>query len=129
MRQLMIEGMAPADAARSALTDDLVPAGQHRTNGVANKGSGRRSVPLRSKPPRTRGLARAALALDAISIASIMRQALHECGVIEAWSQVAAPVLPAIGDSCALTGTGIELEHLLSTQLQAAFDARTGVLI
>ena len=128
MRRLMIEGMAPAEAARTALADDLVPAGLDRTSDLSNKGSGGRSVPLTSQLPRTRGLARAVLALDAVSIASTMRQTLDEYGVIEAWSQVAAPVLVAIGERSALTGTGIELEHLLSAQLQAVFDARAGAL-
>ena len=128
MRRFMIDGMAPAEAAHTALSGESMSAQPHRTTDPLNKGSGGRSVPLASQLPRARGLARAALALDAVSIKSTMRQALEEYGVVEAWSQVAAPVLVAIGERSALTGTGIELEHLLSTQLQAVFDARAGEL-
>lgn len=128
MRRLMIGGMAPAEAARAALAGGDPSKHPVAATDPSARGSGGRSVPLASGLPRTRGLARAALALDPVSIASTMRLALAEYGVVEAWSQVAAPVLAAIGGRSAMTGSGIELEHLLSTQLQAVFDARAGQL-
>lgn len=48
-------------------------------------------------------------------------QALHELKTTETWNQVLRPVLVAIGVHWQRTGSGIEIEHLLSQAITAAF--------
>jgi hypothetical protein len=153
MRRLILDGVPPGEAARAALAaaPDLMPAGQPASSaglspgpelagadptalaagaGLAPAvwGAGGRSLPLPGRLPQARGLARAALALDGPAIAGALDRSLGEHGVVVTWEQLAVPVLTAIGERNAATGSCVDAEHLLSAQLLAALAARAGRL-
>jgi MerR family transcriptional regulator, light-induced transcriptional regulator len=64
--------------------------------------------------PAARGVARAAMHLDAPAIREILDMVIGEHGVIGAWNQVIMPVLIGIGDRYQATRRFVEVEHLLS---------------
>jgi DNA-binding transcriptional MerR regulator len=146
MRQLVVDGVPPADAARIALAsgpasspadpaagDGRVPPGdgaqpgepdgpvgaaggraaRDRVTGPARRGGGR-ILALPGAPPEVRGLARAAMALDAQTMTVTIRAALRSAGVDDTWHRLLVPVLTAIGERWSSTGEGVEVEHLLS---------------
>lgn len=61
-----------------------------------------------------RGLTAAAGALDARACASVLQRSLETRGVIWTWDEVLRPVLVSVGRTWARTGTGVEVEHMLS---------------
>lgn len=111
MQRLIVEGVAPNEAARWALLD--------RSSSL--------SSPLPSTPPdlvaAARGLHRAALRLDAPAVRHRVAMAVHDFGVVMAWDGVIRPVLTALGDRHVITGGLIEVEHLLSGCVSAVFGA------
>jgi len=72
---------------------------------------------------RARALGRAALALDADTARGLLADSVAATGVQATWDDVARPVLAAVGQRWADTGTGIEIEHLLSDCVTAVFSA------
>ena len=72
---------------------------------------------------RARGLGRAALALDADTIRGVLTDAIAATGVHATWDEVIRPVLAAVAQRWVDTGTGIEIEHLLSDCVTRAFSA------
>ena len=148
MRRLVLDGMPPGEAARAALATESAaePAQGDLAQGElaqgelaqgepdlgerdrAAWGAGGRSLPLPGQLPQARGLARAALALDGPAIAGLLDRALDSSGVAATWERLAVPVLTAVGERAATSGTCIDVEHLLSTQLLAALAARVGRL-
>ena len=133
MRRLVLDGIPPSEAARAALAaepaakPDLGEPAQGEPAQAA-WGAGGRSLPLPGQLPQARGLARAALALDGPAIAGLLDRALDSSGVVPTWERLAVPVLIAVGERTATTGTCIDVEHLLSTQLLAALAVRVGRL-
>jgi DNA-binding transcriptional MerR regulator len=121
MRRLVLAGLPPAEAARAALSAQ--PAPESAATGPA-WGTGGRSLSLPDQLPATRGLARAALALDAGAIAQLLDYSLDQAGVVQTWDQLATPVLNALGQEQAATGQCVDVEHVLSAQLLTAFAAR-----
>jgi DNA-binding transcriptional MerR regulator len=143
MRRLVLDGMPPGEAARAALASESAaepaqgepargePARGEPARGEPDRaawGAGGRSLPLPGQLPQARGLARAALALDGPAIAGLLDRALDSSGVVATWERLAVPVLTAVGERTATSGTCIEVEHLLSTQLLAALAARVSRL-
>ena len=138
MRRLVLDGMPPGEAARAALALESAaepalgePAQGEPAQGepaLPTWGAGGRSLPLPGQLPQARGLARAALALDGPAIAGLLDRALESSGVVPTWERLAVPVLTAVGERTATSGTCIDVEHLLSTQLLAALAARVGRL-
>jgi DNA-binding transcriptional MerR regulator len=134
MRRLVLDGIPPSEAARAALATESAPASEPPAQAprtepdLAAWGAGGRSLPLPGQLPQARGLARAALALDGPAIAGLLDRALDSSGVVPTWERLAVPVLIAVGERAATTGTCIDVEHLLSTQLLAALAARVGRL-
>jgi DNA-binding transcriptional MerR regulator len=134
MRRLVLDGIPPSEAARAALATESRPVTEPAAQApraepdLAAWGAGGRSLPLPGQLPQARGLARAALALDGPAIAGLLDRALDSSGVVPTWERLAVPVLIAVGERAATTGTCIDVEHLLSTQLLAALAARVGRL-
>jgi MerR family transcriptional regulator, light-induced transcriptional regulator len=129
MRRLVLDGMPPSEAARMALAPP--PAAEPATQeppDLAAWGAGGRSLRLAGQQPRVRGLARAALALDARAIATVLERSLDASGVVATWERLAVPVLTAVGERSAADGSCVDAEHLLSAQLIGAFAARAGRL-
>jgi len=140
MRSLVFEGCSPADAAHAALASEICPEAVDvatSTNGTAaydspevesvpsepvrrGRAGGGAVVPIHGGSPRARGLARAALALDAPSVRRLVTESLHERGTVWTWDHLLAPVLIGVGQRFESTGQGIDLEHLLSEGIVGA---------
>ena len=144
MRRLVLDGVPPADAARLAIdhaappgADDGPPPGpsgrlsrsdgaRHdgaRHDGARPGGPGGRVLALPGGSAESRGLARAAMALDAVSMRAAVDRALAEHGVIPTWTELLCPVLVAVGERWAATGEGVEVEHLLAETAGSALRA------
>ncbi|MFD6972295.1 B12-binding domain-containing protein, partial [Streptomyces sp. NPDC059949] len=119
MCRLTAQGVPPAEAARVARGSDpvapAVPAGGSRAPGGPN------SLPLGEVRPECRGLARAALRLDAPAVEELLDASLAEYGLLTAWEDVMAPTLHAVGRKWASAGERyVEVEHLLSWHVSSA---------
>ena len=137
VRRLTLEGVPPADAARlvlageqdgvprSTVTAPPLPGGPDRASEVEiGRPGGGRVIPLPGGGPTARGLARAAMALDAAACLRLLTEQLRTRGVVPTWQDVARPVLHGVGERWQATGKGVEVEHLLSECLLAALDGR-----
>lgn len=123
MQHALVRGAGPADAARYALTGPApVGAGPRLPDATRARGGGQ-TLPLPGVDPYARGLGRAALALDFPAARTVLTEAIAALGVAAAWDEVARPVLVAVAQRWAATGAGIEVEHLLSQSVTAAFSA------
>jgi DNA-binding transcriptional MerR regulator len=127
MRSLTLQGVAPAQAAAAARAAQVDPAtadagyadaGAAAVNGdlpgAAGRAGGGAVLALGRVDPRTRGLARAAQALDAPRVTATLSEALARDGVAVAWESLIKPVLVAIGRRWSEGKIGIDVEHLLS---------------
>lgn len=141
MRRLVLDGVPPADAARLAVeqvpaprsADDGPPPGPSGRLGTvgddglveprAAGGPGGRVLALPGASPDVRGLARAAMALDAGAVRSALDHSLRTYGAIVTWDELLTPVLVAVGERWAATGDGIEVEHMLSETAVGALRA------
>ncbi|HET8615321.1 MAG TPA: MerR family transcriptional regulator [Actinomycetales bacterium] len=134
MRRLTHEGVSPADAARMALAGDTADAVPRQTGRVidlvpadpsaspahdhaTSRSGGGRVLPLPDATPAVRGLARAAMALDAGALTESFQRYLERLSVLEVWERLMVPLLRGVGDRWASTGEGIEVEHLLSESI------------
>ena len=102
MRRLITSGVAPCDAAirakahEGSLTfDNLVEEFVVRDDVVDS-------------------LLRASKSLDKNFVETVLRHDIADNGVIASWTEVIVPLLFLVGDEWAATGTGIEVEHMLS---------------
>ena len=102
MRRLISSGVAPSDAAIKAKAhkgklsvEDLVEEFEIREDVVD-------------------ALHRAAKSLDKNFVETLLRKDIADNGVIASWTEVIVPLLFLVGDEWAATGTGIEVEHMLS---------------
>jgi hypothetical protein len=59
-----------------------------------------------------------------MAIARQLERSLDLDGVLATWEKLVAPVLVAIGERYAATGSCVDVEHLLSAQVLTAFAAR-----
>jgi MerR family transcriptional regulator, light-induced transcriptional regulator len=129
MRRLMLEGVSAADAAHAAL-ERPVAARRGLLRGRAREApsarparsrtGGGQVVPLRDASPAARGLARAAMALDAQACAELLDNSLTKRGVLVSWQDMVIPVLGGLGDRWRATGRGVEIEHLLTQCVEDA---------
>lgn len=145
MRRLVLDGVPPADAARIAL--DQVPADRSAPGppgpsgrlssldespagadapGLAAGGPGGRVLAVPGADPAVRGLARAAMALDTGAVRDALERSIAEQGVIATWDELLRPVLVAAGHRWAVTGEGIEVEHMLSDTAMGVFRSLPG---
>jgi hypothetical protein len=112
----------PAEAARLARQGDAPPrlaGGGERPAPAARESAresgGRSALPLGTVRPECRGLARAAVRLDAPAVQRMLRQVVEELGTVTAWDEVMLPALRAAGRKWAAEGERyVEVEHLLS---------------
>jgi DNA-binding transcriptional MerR regulator len=132
MRRLMLEGVTAADAARASLEQAAPPPRRGRRRGrgrdafpaaavaVRRRPGGGQVVPLREASPAARGLARAAMSLDAHTCAEMLASNMARRGVLVCWQDMVIPVLGGVGDRWRATGRGVEIEHLLSECVEDA---------
>lgn len=132
MRRLMLAGVSPAQAAVAALDAEPTPVDEPlrppvlrgRTGRVGRAGGGR-VVPLRDASPAARGLARAAMALDASACSAAIGSSLSRRGVVPTWQELVLPVLAGLGERWRASGRGVEVEHLLSECVEDGLRAVT----
>lgn len=118
MRRLTLDGVAPAEAARVALA---TPSADPVLDAAPSPAGGGRVLALPGGSAATRGLARAAMALDDHACRHLVQSALEAVGVVRAWQELLVPVLTTVGERWAETGEGIEVEHLLSEVAMSIF--------
>lgn len=122
MRALTLRGVAPAQAAAAALAADVDPATAAALTDHAEP-TGRTdggALPQGGIDPQTRGLARAAQALDAPRVTAMLAAALARDGVAMAWESLIKPALVATGRRWSEGKVGVDVEHLLSECVLAA---------
>lgn len=113
MRQLVLQGVTPAEAARHALGSSGQPPAKPGRHGG-------RVLPLPEADDVVRGLARAAMALDADALTGALTEHLGRHGVVPTWEGLIAPLLVSVGQRWEKTGEGVEVEHLVSDCVSAA---------
>ncbi|MEU9375088.1 MerR family transcriptional regulator [Streptomyces sp. NPDC048255] len=117
MCRLTARGVPPAEAARAAR--GAAPSGPARQPRGGPGGQG--ALPLGEVRPESRGLARAAVRLDASAVQELLEAALAELGLVTAWEEIIAPTLHAVGRKWASAGERyVEVEHLLSWHVSGA---------
>ena len=125
MRNLVLQGVAPAKAAQLAVTNDLPPAKlQPSTLGGSKESFGslpKNVVALDSPKNLIRGLTRAATMLDQDSCRRIIGQLIDSKGVVWVWDNVLVETLQALGQKWEQTGQGIEVEHLIVEVIESEF--------
>ena len=121
MCRMTAAGIPPAEAARAAkaLTDGPhaidadAPPGRH----ASRSGSG---LPLGSARQDCKGLARAAVRLDALAVQEQLTAAIARHGLVVTWEEILAPALQAVGRKWQSAGERyVEVEHLLSWHISA----------
>ncbi|MGY1581141.1 MerR family transcriptional regulator [Streptomyces sp. MN13] len=136
MCALTATGLPPAEAARLAIGEagaDVAPPSKRRTatagpprrvaGGRSRAGSGLRLGDARQE---CRGVARAALRLDAAALDGLLEAAIAEHGLVAAWTEVIMPTLQAVGRKWESSGERyIEVEHFLSWHVSGALRRHT----
>lgn len=143
MRRLTAQGVTPAEAAAWArrvpiplepaaapvipspspsfdpppAPDDL--SADRAGDGLARDGGGH-AISVGRAGPAARGLARAAIRLDAPALRDIIEMTIANRGVVRTWDEVIAPVLVGVGKRYEATLRYIEVEHLLSRSVTEA---------
>ena len=148
MRRLVVAGVSPVDAARDALSAEMLsrdddatePTAVHmasvtemiRRPAAANvttipestgRPGGGNVIALPGASATSRGLARAALALDGPTCTGIIDASIELVGVIATWNELLVPVLAGVGERWSLTGKGIEVEHMLTGAVVSSLSA------
>ncbi|MEU3660502.1 MerR family transcriptional regulator [Streptomyces sp. NPDC032940] len=127
MCALTATGLPPAEAARLARSEKSPTAVGSRSPA----GSSRASNPRRSRAGsglqlgdvrrECRGIARAALRLDAAVLDELLLAAITEHGLVAAWTEVIVPTLQAVGRKWETSGEKyVEVEHFLSWHVSGA---------
>lgn len=134
MRRLVLAGVAPAEAARAARELDVASLGATPEEGAtisplttsesSNRHGGGHIVAMPGGAPAARGLARAAVSLDSGACESIISETLSRRGVVWTWDHLLVPVLIGVGQRWEQTGTGIEVEHVLSEAVQSVLNSK-----
>lgn len=114
MHLAVIAGVSPA-AAAAAVVGTPAPGGGRR----GGPGGAVLAVPGAGR--EARGLARAAARLDEMGVEDTVVDLLRDKGTLTAWNEILRPVLVAAGEHWQRTGTGIEIEHLLTQAVTTAF--------
>jgi DNA-binding transcriptional MerR regulator len=139
MRRLTTQGVSPAEAA--AWASRVPDPGEHRgrrdiafpadpaeivveptAHHPARDGGGH-AIPIGRAGPAARGLARAAVRLDAAAIRGLLQDSVETHGVVGTWETVVMPVLIGIGERYEATRQLIEVEHLTSRCVTEVFGA------
>ncbi|MEU5897623.1 MULTISPECIES: MerR family transcriptional regulator [Streptomyces] len=115
MCRLTALGVPPAEAARAALQESPVTLPRQRRGGDSG------NLSLGNVRQECRGLARAAVRLDAPAVETQLTTTVGEYGYTTGWEEVMAPALHAIGRKWASSGERyVEVEHLLSWHVSSS---------
>ncbi|MCA2212906.1 MerR family transcriptional regulator [Jidongwangia harbinensis] len=132
MRRLTAQGVTPAEAAswarRVPISDDspepppgpesLPPDAEPLDEGFRDGGG--HTIPVGRAGATARGLARAAMRLDAQALRDIITTTIADRGVVRAWDEAIMPVLVGVGERYAASLKFIEVEHLISRSVTEA---------
>ncbi|MFD3824762.1 MerR family transcriptional regulator [Streptomyces sp. NPDC058625] len=131
MCALTATGLPPAEAARLAL-DEAGPDAAPRDPDAAPREGNAAPVPQPAARAGTglrlgdvrqecRGVARAALRLDAAALDDLLRAVIEEHGLVAAWTEVIMPTLQAAGRKWEISRERyVEVEHFLSWHVSGA---------
>lgn len=109
-------GEAAGEAAQGRRNAGVAPRPSVRTRSRA--GSGLRLGDARQE---CKGIARAALRLDAAALDELLETAIAEHGLVAAWTEVIMPTLQAVGRKWESSGEKyVEVEHFLSWHVSGA---------
>lgn len=125
MCRLTSSGVPPAEAAQVAKG---AAAGSHaeRVSVRSRKSQASGALPLGDVRQECRGLARAAVRLDAPAVERQLADAVGQYGIVVAWQEVMMPTLHAVGRKWASSGDRyVEVEHLLSWHVSTALRRHT----
>jgi methanogenic corrinoid protein MtbC1 len=121
--------LPPAEAARLALDEAGPQTPPHQadsgqspppagTGGRSRAGTGLRLGDVRQE---CKGVARAALRLDAAALDGLLSAVIEEHGLVVAWAEVIMPTLQAVGRKWESSGERyVEVEHFLSWHVSGA---------
>ncbi|MEU6816740.1 MerR family transcriptional regulator [Streptomyces sp. NPDC046860] len=124
MCRLTSSGVPPAEAARAARDTTRPPALPAPAPATRSRAPG--ALPLGDVRQECRGLARAAVRLDAPAVEEQLDAVVSEYGLTVAWQDVMAPALHAVGRKWVSSGDRyIEVEHLLSWHVSTALRRHT----
>lgn len=118
MHEAVIAGADPAGAAALVLDGGT---GGKDVSAPRRGGPGGAVLAIPGGTAAARGLARAAVRLDEIGVEDLVVGSLGELGTLCTWDEVVRPVLVAAGEHWERTGSGIEVEHLLTQAVVNAF--------
>ncbi|MFF3330540.1 MerR family transcriptional regulator [Streptomyces sp. NPDC002888] len=128
MCRLTSAGVPPAEAARAARAGTGGDAPGRAPTEAAPHGRSRAagSLPLGDVRQECRGLARAAVRLDAPAVEELLARAVQEHGLAVAWQEVMVPTLHAVGRKWASSDDRyVEVEHLLSWHVSSTLRRHT----
>ena len=128
MHRLILSGLPPAEAARSALDAGLsgpqagssAPRTRRRPQST---GSGGNRLAVPGATAEARALSRAVMAMDEPTTRELIRTALRRRGVVWTWDNVLVPVLDGLGERYSSSGRCVEIEHLLTWSALATLSA------
>ncbi|MFF5185883.1 MerR family transcriptional regulator [Streptomyces sp. NPDC000345] len=107
----------PRPASGFAAAPAAVPAPLPVPARASRSGSG---LPLGHVRQECRGLARAAVRLDAVAVQELLTAAVRTHGMVVTWEEIVAPALQAVGRKWQSAGERyVEVEHLLSWHISA----------
>ncbi|MFJ9019935.1 MerR family transcriptional regulator [Streptomyces sp. NPDC102259] len=130
MCRLTSSGVPPADAARAA-KDGVLPPSAEAVAAVGGRRAAAGALPFGGDVRQEcRGLARAAVRLDAPAVAEQLTTAVERHGLAVAWQEVMVPTLHAVGRKWASSGDRyVEVEHLLSWHVSTALRHATRAVV
>lgn len=136
MRKLMLNGVLPSEAAKTALSQDVIPANLAPETASAptlqlvsvSDQQADNVIALDSPKAVIRSLNRAASTLDASGCDQIISNSLDNRGVVWTWENVLLPVLIALGEKWEQTGEGVEQEHLIAESITGLFRNRANAV-
>ncbi|MFG3506882.1 MerR family transcriptional regulator [Streptomyces sp. NPDC047821] len=125
---LTATGVPPAEAARVVRSEEPpapprtppapAPPPRPPVRARSRAGSGLRLGDVRQE---CKGVARAALRLDAATLERLLASAIEEYGLVTAWTEVIVPTLQAVGRKWESSGERyVEVEHFLSWHVSGA---------
>jgi hypothetical protein len=127
MRRLTAQGVTPAEAASWARrvpipldTPEAIPPPPDEPLDQGSRDGGGHTIPVGRAGTTARGLARAAMRLDAQALRDIITATIADRGVVRAWEEAIMPVLVGVGERYAASLKFIEVEHLISRSVTEA---------
>ncbi|MFJ3667128.1 MerR family transcriptional regulator [Streptomyces sp. NPDC090106] len=127
MCRLTAAGIPPGEAARAAKSLTPQDSAHPPAPAAVDDGSGSpyasrsgSGLPLGNVRQECKGLARAAVRLDAAAVQEQLMSAVRTHGLVVAWEEILAPALQAVGRKWQSAGERyVEVEHLLSWHISA----------